>query len=98
MPTRRRPEPTPALDALTSAERAAVLAELLTAHPELRAEAEPAAQQLLADAAIDSVAEEIAWALREIPLEDLAGRCGRIRGRGYVDENEAAWELVHEVI
>lgn len=98
MPDRRRPEPTPTLDALTGAERGAVLAELLTAHPDLRAEAEHAAERLLADAAIDSVAEEIAWALREIPLEDLAGRCGRIRGRGYVDENEAAWELVHEAI
>ncbi len=91
MPVRRRPEPTPTLDALTGEERGAVLAELLTAHPDLRAEAELAAERLLAGAAIDAVAEEIAWALREIPLEDLAGRCGRIRGRGYVDENEAAW-------
>lgn len=98
MPVRRRPEPTPTLDALTGSERGAVLGELLTAHPDLRAEAERAAKQLLAESAIEAVAEEIAWALREIPLEDLAGRCGRIRGRGYVDENEAAWELVHEAI
>lgn len=98
MPDRRRPEPTPTLDALAGAERGAVLAELLTAHPELRAEAERAAERHLARAPADSAADEIAWALREIPLEDLAGRCGRIRGRGYVDANEAAWELVHEVI
>lgn len=98
MPVRRRPEPTPTLDALTGAERGAVLAELLAAHPDLQPDAELAAEQLLANAAIDTVAEEVAWALREIPIEDLAGRCGRIRGRGYVDENEAAWELVHETI
>jgi len=28
----------------------------------------------------------------------LAGRSGRIPGRGYVHETEAAWELVHDVI
>lgn len=98
MPSRRRDAPTPTLDGLSGDEHATVLAALLSAHPELRPEAEQVAEHVLAGAAVDSVADEIAWALREVPLEDLASRCGRIRGRGYVHENEAAWELLHEVV
>lgn len=36
--------------------------------------------------------------LDAIPIEDLAGRSGRVRGRGYVHENEAAWELLGEAV
>ena len=36
MPARRRPSPTPALDALSGAEHARVLADLLTSHPDDR--------------------------------------------------------------
>lgn len=98
MPPRRRDTPTPALESLSGAEHATVLTALLAAHPQLRPDAEQAAEQVLAGASTDAVADEVAWALQEIPLEELAGRCGRIRGRGYVHEDEAAWELVHEVI
>ncbi len=100
MPTRprRREPPIPVLDALTGTEPATVLAELLASHPDLRPEAEQVARQLLGDAAVEAVADDVAWALEAIPLEDLAGRAGRVRGRGYVHENEAAWELIGEVI
>lgn len=99
MPARRtKRAPTPALDALTGGEHARVLAALLDAHPALRSEAEAAAQHLLGEVTVDSVAEDLAWAIAAIGIEDLAGRSGRIRGRGYVHENEAAWELVSEAV
>jgi len=98
MPARRRPSPTPALDALSGAEYARVLADLLTSHPELRPEAEGAARHLLSDASIAAVAESVAWALEELPLDALATRSGRIRGRGYVHETEAAWEIVNDAV
>jgi len=99
VPARRtKRAPTPALDALTGGEHARVLAALLDAHPALRSEAEEAAQHLLGEVTVDSVAEDVACALDAIPLEDLAGRSGRIRGRGYVQENEAAWDLIGEAV
>jgi len=98
MATRRRPTPTPALDALRSDENAAVMRELLDAHPELRPEAELAARRLLDAITVEAVAEDVAWALEYIPLDDLGARSGRVRGRGYVHENEAAWELVSEAV
>lgn len=98
MATRRRPPPTPALDALSGAEHARILAELLTSHPELRSEAEDAARRLLDEASVDAIAESVAWALEELPLDALAMRSGRIRGRGYVHETDAAWELLEEAV
>lgn len=94
---RRRPA-TPALDMLSAAEHAYVLAGLLEAHSELRSEAEQAARALLASVVIDDVADAVRSSLEAIPLNDLAARSGRIRGRGYVDETEAAWELVNEAM
>lgn len=98
MPTRRRPRPTPALDALSGTEHARILAQLLTSHPELRPDAEDAARRLLGDASIEVVAASVVCALDELPLDALAMRSGRIRGRGYVHETEAAWEIVEEAV
>lgn len=98
MPTHRTAALTPALDALSGSEHASVLAELLASHPDLLPEAEQAAQQLLGAATVDAVADEVGWALEAIPPEELAARSGRIRGRGYVHENEAAWELLTEAV
>ena len=98
MPTRRDRAATPALDALIGEERSLVLGELLGSHPELNVEAEQAALRHMETVAIETVADEVSWALGEIPVEDLAARSGRVRGRGYVDENEAAWELVSEAV
>jgi hypothetical protein len=97
-PRRPRQAPTPALDALGGGEHARVLEALLVAHPDLRTEAEEAARGLLGSATIESVAEDVAWAIDAISIEDLASRSGRVRGRGYVHENEAAWELLSETV
>jgi hypothetical protein len=98
MATRRRARATPALDALTGDERATVLTQLVATHPDLADEGERLALELLATATIDGIADDVASALLDIPLEDLASRCGRVRGRGYVHETEAAWELLGEAI
>jgi hypothetical protein len=87
---------TPALDWLTTAERAQLLGELLLAHPELVDHAERGALDRLAAADTDEVAEFIEWALREADVDQVAFRSGRVYGRGYVRENEAASEILGE--
>lgn len=75
-----------------------MLAVVLEAHPELVGEAESAARQLLAAVTVDDVAAEVSSTLRLIPLEELGVRAGRVRGRGYVHETDAAWEIVEEAV
>lgn len=83
---------------LSGAEHASVLDELLTLHPDLRPVAEDAARRLLGDSSIEAVADSVARALEELPLDALATRSGRIRGRGYVHETEAAWEILNDAV
>jgi hypothetical protein len=90
----RRQPPTPALDTLAGDERAIVLAHLLASYPDLLPEAEQLALAVLGTDTIEGVADDIDWALDAIELEDLAARSGRVRGRAYVHETEAAWELL----
>lgn len=93
----RRPS-TPTLERLTGDERGQLLGELLVAHPELVAEAERLALAKLAIVDGDEVAESLVWALREAEVDQLAQRAGRVRGRGYVHENEAAYEILEEIL
>lgn len=86
------------LGALAPAERGEVLDRLLIAHPELNDEAERIASELLTAVSVEQVASEVELALSWISLDALAARAGRVRGRGYVHETEAAWELVGEAI
>lgn len=71
---------------------------LLVAHPELGGEADRAASELLSSTSSDEVAADVGAALLWIPLDALGARAGRVRGRGYVHETDAAWELVEETI
>lgn len=87
-----------ALDSLTPAERGEVLAALLVAHPELEGEAAGLASELLSSTSTEEVASDVQAALLWIPLDALAARAGRVRGRGYVHETDAASELVEETI
>jgi len=96
--TKRACTPTPALEQLTTAERAQLLTELLLANPDLVDPAENRARALLADADADAVAESIEWTLREADTDQLALRAGRVHGRGYVHENEAASEILEELV
>lgn len=90
--------PTSSLGSLAPPERSHVLGALLVAHPDLRDEAGSIAQGLLMAVSVDQVASEVETALRWISLDSLAARAGRVRGRGYVHETEAAWELVDEAM
>jgi len=75
-----------------------VLTTLLSAHPELLGEAERMAGALLSMVSVEQIACEVESALTGIPLDALAARAGRVPGRGYVHETEAAWELLEEAI
>jgi hypothetical protein len=86
------------LDVLSAAERSAVLAVVLDAHPELVGEAESEARRLLGATTVDDVAAEVSSTLRLIPPEELGVRAGRVRGRGYVHETDAAWQIVEEAV
>lgn len=83
---------------LTPVERGEVLKALLSAHPELEGEADRVAGALLLSVSVEQVASEVESALVGIPADALAARAGRVRGRGYVDETDAAWELLEEAI
>ena len=93
----RRPSP-PALERLTGDERGQLLGELLIVHPELVDETERLALAKLAIIDVDEVAESLEWALREAEVDQLADRAGRVRGRWYVHENEAAYEILEEIL
>ncbi len=93
----RSPKPGSALERLEADEAHAVLRRLLTAHPDLRAEAEQAARSLLSEVSVESVADDVEHALRSLDLDDLGSRAGRHRG-GYTSPTEAAWELLQEAV
>lgn len=95
----RPPRPSaPTLEQLTSDERGRLLGELLVAHPELMDEAERLAVASLTTVDVDEVAQSLERALREAEVDQLAHRAGRVRGRGYVHENEAAYEILEELL
>lgn len=89
--------PSPVLSSLIGDEHAAVLTNLLDAHPELCDHAELLARESLSNVDIEHVAEAVQAALASIPLHDLGARAGRVRG-GYVHETDAAWDLVDAAI
>jgi hypothetical protein len=60
-----------ALDALSAAEKATVLDELLTARPDLRDEAEAYAIQVMTDANRPAVADDVEYALQGLDIEEL---------------------------
>ncbi len=71
-----------------------MLGELLAAHPELVAEAERRALAQLAALDAEEVAASIEWTLRGADADQLAYRAGR----GCVRENEAASEILEELL
>lgn len=93
----RRPRQAPSpLHALSAAEKAAVLDDLLTGHPELREAAEALASRRLGDVDRTATAEQVAWALQTLPHERIGEHSGYQRGIGYVEPSEAAWQLLEE--
>lgn len=86
------------LAALSPSERSAVLDDLLARAPEARSAAEALAAERLSAVDRDDVAFEVECAVTTISTAELYGRSGRVRGRGYVEPNEAAWELLEEAV
>ena len=87
-----------ALDALSAAEKAAVLDELLAARPDLRQPAEAYAGQVMSDADRSAVADDVDDALQGLGIEELNTRAGYQPGRGYVHPAEAADEILDEAL
>ena len=85
------------LDSLQPEEAALTLQRLVSAHPELRGEAEHIARSLLGAVSFESVADQVEDAIRQLDLDDLNGRAGG-HSWGYVEPTEAAWELLEETV
>jgi hypothetical protein len=87
-----------ALDALSAAEKAAVLDELLSARAELREPAEAYAARLMKWADRFAVADDVAGALRCLAIDELNTWAGYRPGFGYVNPSEAADEILDEAL
>jgi hypothetical protein len=96
-PPRRTAKQSSTLERLEVGEALSLLHRLLSAHPDLRPEAEQMARALLGEIDFEAVADEVEDGLRALDLDDLDGRAGRHRG-GYTDPTEAAWDLLQEVV
>ena len=74
-----------------------MLTRLLSAHRELRSDAEKIARSLLGEVSFDVVADDVEQAVSGVDLEAFAGRAGRHFG-GYTSPTEAAWQLLEEAV
>ena len=87
-----------AFNALSAAEKAAVLDELLAARPDLREPAEAYAVQVMTDTDRSAVADDVEDGLQGLDIEELNTRAGHRPGRGYVHPAEAADEILDETL
>jgi hypothetical protein len=71
---------------------------MLERHPELRAEAETLALEMITKVSPEGVAEDVIFALEGIEQEDIWGRSGNDQIGRYVDPGEAAYELCDEAL
>ena len=92
-----KPRSTRTLDKMAPNELASVLRAVLTKHPELRAEAEQIAINMIATPSVEDVADEVHDAVTSLGIESFHGRAGK-QAWGYVEPSEAAWELLGESV
>lgn len=90
--------PASALAALSAAEKATVLDELLATRPDLRQPAEIHAVRLLQAEDRTAVAAHVASVLYDMDIETLNGQAGYRPGRNYVHPVEAADEILDEAL
>lgn len=88
------PAPTPALNALTAAEKG----ELLDARPAVREQAEELAVRRLSRVDPAGVADDVESTLRSADIDELNGRAGYHPGIGYVHPVEAAAQILDELL
>ena len=86
------------LEGLRSRERSLVLDRLLADHPDLQAEAETHAREVLSTVDQKDVADHVVEVYLGMDIHLIGSRVGPRQGRGYVDENEAAWELLEDAL
>lgn len=89
---------TSAMAALSVAEKATVLDELLATRPDLQGLAETCAARLMSNEDRSAVANDVADTLRGQDIEELNGHAGYRPGRGYVHPVEAADEILDEAL
>lgn len=82
---------------LSSEEAAAVLHHLLDKHPELRAEAQQFAANLVSSVSIQVIAEDVHDRITSIGIDALNRRAGS-HSWGYVEPGEAALNLLEEAV
>jgi hypothetical protein len=56
------------------------------------------AAEVVADVDGSLFAEEVRDAIEAVSTAEVAAHSGRVRGRGYVDPSEAAWELLDAAV
>ncbi len=86
-----------ALSSCSDAEKASVLAALVSDNADLREQAEGVARQILATVDVMVISDLITETILNLDTEDLANRAGR-RRHGYVEPTDAAWQLLEEAI
>jgi len=92
------PARSPALNALTAAEKGELLDALLTARPDLRGQAEELATRRLSTVDPIGVTDDVESALRFVEIDELNGRAGRHPGVGYVHPVDAAAEILDQLL
>ena len=85
-----------ALKRLGPVEESTLLSRLLQAHPELRAEAEGMALEMITTVDPEAVAEEVAWAFQGFDQDEVWDRSGPDRFGGYTEPGEAADAICEE--
>jgi hypothetical protein len=86
------------VDALDGAEAKQLLATLLDAHPELLTEVADLAEAELGAVTAEYLAEEVAFALEGLSVEDVWERAGTQPDGSYLEPTDAAWEVVEEAV
>ena len=86
------------VDALDGAEAKQLLATLLDAYPELLTEVADLAEAELGAVTAEDLAEEVAFALEGLSVEDIWERAGTQPGGSYLEPTDAAWEVVEEAV
>ena len=85
------------INGLNKDEASQVLKALLEEDPLLAKKIYEAAMKVTANVDADDVMDQVFWALDVLDMDDLNNRSGRTR-YGYVDPNDAAWELFEEAL
>jgi len=86
------------IDALEPIEAKRLLGSFLDARPDLVSEVAALADANLGEVSVEGVAEEVAWAIGELQVEDVLDGSGSQSDGSYVDPTEAAYAVVDDAL